>query len=504
MVLRHYLAGVQYAMGDLEADDEPLGNPDMIGIGDWQGTRRTADGATDMVAQVIALGDGRYRANLLPQFDSREPAIAVLQGVRDKATVVYSATADDGTRWQAVVADDTFSGSAAGPGACEFELKHVVRESPTMGAEPPGGALVLMDGTNLDQWMHPGRYGWTVDLEELIGGDKRAAYLRATIDSPIEHEAVLELGSDDGIKVWLDGAEVHGNNVFRGHRPAQDTVPVTLRKGPNSLMLKIVEEGGGWAASARVIGPDGKPLEGLTLDDGAGGSVPLARYGGSIAVWQMSGPYVQGEMGAQELFDVAFAPEEDPEAADWSLVKLQGAGQCDWRLTGDGAMEVTPGSGSVMTKEKFGDFTMHLEFRTPFEPNKRGQGRGNSGVYLQGLYEIQVLDSYGLAGEDNECGGIYTVARPRVNMCAPPQQWQTYDVVFRAPRFGPDGQKTTPALVTVLHNGVTIHEDVEIPYPTGGNMGTDPAVPGPILLQDHGNLVQYRNIWIVPQRVPAE
>jgi hypothetical protein len=476
----------------------------MIGIGDWRGTRRAAEGESGLVAQVIALGDGRYRANLLAEFDTREPAIAVLQGVRDEATVVYSGTSEDGTRWQGLVAEGAFSGSAEGPGACEFEMQHVVRESPTLGTKPPEGALVLMDGTNLDHWMHPGRYGWTVDLEELIGGDKRAAYLRATIDSPIEQEAVLELGSDDGIKVWLDREEIHANNVFRGHQPAQDSVPVTLLRGYNDLMLKVVEEGGGWAASARLVGPDGRPLEGLTAGYPEGESVPLADSDGNIAVWMMSGPYTEGELGAQELFDIAFAPEDPSEPTVWSPVRLEGAGTCDWRLTGDGAMEVRPGSGSVVTKEKFGDFTMHLEFRTPFEPNNRGQGRGNSGVYLQGLYEIQVLDSYGLSGEDNECGGIYTVARPRVNMCAPPLQWQTYDIVFRAPRFGEDGQRTAPALVSVLHNGVSIHEDVEVPYPTGGNMGLDPAEPGPIMLQDHGNLVQYRNIWIVPQEGPAE
>ena len=166
-----------------------------------------------------------------------------------------------------------------------------------------------------------------------------------------------------------------------------------------------------------------------------------------------------------------------------------------WKLVG-GAMEVAPGTGSIVTRKKFNDFYLHLEFRTPFMPASRGQGRGNSGVYLQGRYEVQVLDSYGLAGEDNECGGIYKVARPHVNMCAPPGQWQTYDIEFHAPRFDGAGAKTEDATLTVLHNGVLIHGGLRVPGPTGGAIDSDIRLPGGILLQDHGNPVQYRNIWI--------
>jgi hypothetical protein len=127
----------------------------------------------------------------------------------------------------------------------------------------------------------------------------------------------------------------------------------------------------------------------------------------------------------------------------------------------------------------------------------RGQGRGNSGVYLQNRYEVQVLDSYGLAGLDNECGGIYKIGRPRVNMCAPPGQWQSYDMTFKAARFNNAGNKTDKARLTVVHNGVTIHDDIEIPGPTGGALDGDESRPGGIYLQDHGNPVQFRNIWVV-------
>jgi len=167
-----------------------------------------------------------------------------------------------------------------------------------------------------------------------------------------------------------------------------------------------------------------------------------------------------------------------------------------WKVM-DGVMEVAPGSGDIVTKQKFSDFQLHLEFRLPFMPEARGQARANSGVYLQGRYEVQVLDSYGLQGVDNECGGIYKVAAPRINMCAPPGQWQTYDVTFRAPRFDKDGKKNKDAIATVSHNGVVIHSDLVLPGPTGGALDNDVHLPGGLLLQDHGNLVQYRNIWLV-------
>jgi hypothetical protein len=118
---------------------------------------------------------------------------------------------------------------------------------------------------------------------------------------------------------------------------------------------------------------------------------------------------------------------------------------------------------------------------------------------LQGRYEVQVLDSYGLEGLDNECGGIYQVAAPLVNMCAPPMQWQTYDITFRAPRFDQAGNKKSDPCLTVIHNGVKIHDQVNVPGSTTAALGGDAVKPGGIYLQDHGNLVQFRNIWLVEQ-----
>jgi len=154
------------------------------------------------------------------------------------------------------------------------------------------------------------------------------------------------------------------------------------------------------------------------------------------------------------------------------------------------------GATGCVSKKTFGDHQMHLEFRTPFMPDSRGQGRGNSGVYVQSRYEIQVLDSFGLEGKSNECGGIYKVSVPAVNMCFPPLAWQTYDIDFTAACYDGQGQKTKNARITVRHNGVVIHDDLELPAHTPGRDDEGPN-PAGLFLQDHGNPVAFRNIWAV-------
>jgi len=197
--------------------------------------------------------------------------------------------------------------------------------------------------------------------------------------------------------------------------------------------------------------------------------------------------------GAVVLFDGKKASLN----TNWQMSNpKRGVEEIQWVVKG-GAMEVKPRSSGIITKKKFGDVKLHLEFRTPFMSDARGQGRGNSGVYLQGRYEVQILDSYGLEGKDNECGGIYKVGKPLVNMCAPPTQWQTYDITFRAPRFKDNGEKIHGALLTVLHNGVLIQDEAEAKAPTTAAPDNTETGPGGIYLQDHGNPVQYRNIWLV-------
>jgi len=165
-----------------------------------------------------------------------------------------------------------------------------------------------------------------------------------------------------------------------------------------------------------------------------------------------------------------------------------------WKVE-NGYAEVVPGTGDICTKELFTDCQIHVEFWLPLMADCQGQARSNSGVYLQGRYEVQVLDSYELDSKDDDCSGVYTLAAPMVNACKPPEQWQTYEIFFQAPRFNQKGTRTQNARISVLHNGVWVHHDLEVPQPTGGEIDHNYAEPGPLMLQDHGNLVRFRNVW---------
>ncbi|RUL86210.1 3-keto-disaccharide hydrolase [Tautonia sociabilis] len=173
-----------------------------------------------------------------------------------------------------------------------------------------------------------------------------------------------------------------------------------------------------------------------------------------------------------------------------------------WQLVEGGAMQAPARGGEfgIMTHQRFGGrYKLHVEFRVPYMPDESGQGRGNSGVYNQGRYEVQVLDSYGISDpQSNDCGAIYEVAAPLVNACKAPTVWQSYDIDFRAPVFR-NGEKVEPARITVYQNGTLIQDDVAIPVDnTRAGLGGDPSTPGPLHLQDHTNPVQYRNIWLLP------
>jgi hypothetical protein len=171
-------------------------------------------------------------------------------------------------------------------------------------------------------------------------------------------------------------------------------------------------------------------------------------------------------------------------------VKTDGKTPAGWAVT-DGFMTV--GRGNIMTEKRFGDFQLHLEFNVPYLPKARGQARGNSGVYLVGTYELQVLDSYKLKPESNDCGAIYHQVVPAVNACKPPLQWQTYDVTFHKARIE-QGKVAQKARVTVIQNGLKIIDNAEISRCPAG-IDLPEGQDGPILLQDHGNPVEYRNIW---------
>lgn len=159
----------------------------------------------------------------------------------------------------------------------------------------------------------------------------------------------------------------------------------------------------------------------------------------------------------------------------------------------------------VTSKRKFKDHFFHLEFRCPFMPTARGMQRGNSGAYVRGIWEIQIVDSFGWNAENRKyerlsifakCGGIHELVKPRVNMSFPPLRWQTYDVDYLAAKFDNSGKRISPAMMTVRHNGVMIHDKFVLPSAPPGSKSAE-GLPGPLYLQDHGNPVRFRNIWVV-------
>lgn len=204
------------------------------------------------------------------------------------------------------------------------------------------------------------------------------------------------------------------------------------------------------------------------------------------------------------------------EAPSDAVVLFDGKNLDNWRdakggasgwVVRDGYMEVppkgTPGGGDIFTKQEFGDCQLHIEFATPAEVVGDSQGRGNSGVFLMGLYEFQVLDSYNnRTYADGTAGAIYGQRPPLVNPARPPGEWQAYDIVFTAPRFDENGKVTQPATITAFRNGVLVQNHEAYMGPSGHRNLTSydktKATKGPIKLQDHGNPTRFRNVWIRP------
>ena len=274
------------------------------------------------------------------------------------------------------------------------------------------------------------------------------------------------------VKVWPEAGEYRGTVIWGSGTDSEKRIQLAGK----AEGAKLVMTGKSGDAEYKATVADGK----LRLNLGGGKT-------GKLAQAMRVSPTLGEKPPAGAVVLMAYGEGKPSSLEEWTNVA--------WKPMPDGSVLI--GKGDNKTKREFGDIRLHLEFMTPYMPDKGGQGRGNSGVYIQDRYEIQVLDSFGLESKDNECGGIYKVAVPKVNASLPPGRWQTYDITFTAPRFDANGRKTANARVTVIHNGAVIHRDQKMPGPTGGARSKAEVAVAPLRLQDHGNPVRFRNVWVV-------
>lgn len=243
----------------------------------------------------------------------------------------------------------------------------------------------------------------------------------------------------------------------------------------------------------------------------------MKRYHKILVLGLISGLILSSHMGKAQEGDPALTevwepvptvvtPGEGHKAPSDAIILFNGKDLNQWKgkdgapqwQVKNGAVTVVGGTGDIETKQEFGDIQLHIEWKTPKKVESEGQGRGNSGIFLQGRYELQVLDSYENATYVNgQAGSIYKQTPPLVNATKAPGEWQVYDVIYRAPKFS-GGELVSPARITVLLNGVLIQDNTEI-QGTTEYIGAPKVVPhgkGPLKLQDHGNPVSFRNIWV--------
>lgn len=243
--------------------------------------------------------------------------------------------------------------------------------------------------------------------------------------------------------------------------------------------------GTGWNRSDRTA------LEGRRVADHVelSGEAYQVRVAGGTAHVSVDGRWV-AQLGKVHRRSATLGMPAPPNA----IVLFNGSGTDQFqngRMTDGGLL--MEGTQLVNT---YRDYTLHVEFQLPYMPYARGQGRSNSGVYLQSSYEVQILDSFGLEGVFNECAALYRYRKPDLNMCLPPLSWQTYDLTFRSPRFDAEGKKIQNASITVLHNGVAVHDHFEVERKTGAGKQESPKL-WPTKFQDHSNPVRFRNMWLI-------
>ena len=301
--------------------------------------------------------------------------------------------------------------------------------------------------------------------EEIMGDYKGTFTQSATPSQSMPCEAKVVAQHNGNYRLLLEAKD-----------PAGKAEPV-------SLELYARERGGtveinGWAAGQKWEGG----IAGEKMNGHCGYDTTFA-----LEREKRTSPTVGTPPPPGAIVLIPFKEGTPPDMSEWA--------NKEWVPQADGSVLVKKGDN--ITNRDLGDIKLHVEFKVPLVEDAFGQGRGNSGVILCRAYEIQVLDSFGLYSTSGDCGGIYGLARPNVNAALPPGEWQAYDIEFRAARLNADGSvKELPRFVSVVWNGVKIHDNVELPTPTGAPKNPHMG-PGPLMLQDHGNPVQYRNVWAV-------
>jgi len=512
------------------AAPDPTDAPDDGIMGEYVGQWRPADGkAVEALAKVIGEGDGKYRVRL---FTSHAWAskFGELTGTADGKRVELTGTLADAP------AAGTLEGGevlAVKGEKAEFEGKVHLRTSPTLGEKPPEGAVVLLPyqpgtKTSLDHWQNQ-KWKPLEDGAVLVQGGSNVSKdefgsirLHVEFRCPYQPKARGQGRGNSG--VYLHGKyEVQvldsfglpglGNEcgaiygvaapktnpalppgrwqtfdiVFRAPEVADDG---TVTRPPTFVSVRL--NGVTIQENAEVTKTTRAGMKGAV---GEKGPLMLQDHGNAVQyrnIWYVdldAGPTpnlgAKPPEGAEVL--LAYEPGKKPTFEHWDHA---------WDASLEGYVTVT--KGDLRTRSEFGSMRMHVEFCIPDMPDKKGQAKGNSGVYIMDRYEIQVLDSYGLEPGAGDCGAVYRSIPPKVNACLPPGRWQSYDIEFHAPKFDAEGKKTANVRVTVVQNGITIQDNVEVKGPTG-SAKKKPEVPKAILrLQDHGNPVRFRNVWLVP------
>jgi hypothetical protein len=403
-------------------------------------------------------------------------------------------------------------------------LSILLPSTPVVVADPPWQAL--FDGKSLDGWVRRGGEAtYRVDGGCIVGTTAQntpntfLCTQREFADFALEYEFRIDPRANSGVQIRSNSVPGYRNGVVHGYQVEIDPTERAWTAGVYD------ESRRGWIADLR-----NNEAARRAFRQNEWNQVRVEVRGDSIKTWLNGTPAAElvdsltrsGFIGLQ----VHASDSPQPLEVRWRNLRVQDFGDpsrtpppaaivlldtsgdlSNWEhadkpgstvewVFADGALEVKPGSGSIVTRRPFGDCRVHLEFMVD-DNSRQGQENGNSGVYLQRRYEVQILNSSGQEPADNICGAIYKVKAADYNMARPAGQWQTYDITFRAPRRSPGGAKRENARITVYHNGTRVHDNVEVPGSTGAGQ---PEAPGdaPVLLQDHGNRVKFRNIWIAP------